>query len=109
MRPSKLSPLNHAAHSSICFCISSGDPDVFLPRKRYVNSLMAFLPFNSTIVVRFFGRRARGVVRGAVLGADRNDNQSMWGPFSRNKRGRVGISVWSQRDVRTEVSIGQVR
>src|ERR1700730_19464658 len=36
--------LNHATHFSICFCICSGDADVSLPRKKYVNSLILFPP-----------------------------------------------------------------
>src|ERR1051326_505577 len=35
-----------ATHFCKCFCISSGDWDVFLPRNRYVNSLIVFSPLS---------------------------------------------------------------
>src|SRR5215831_10300991 len=43
-RPAALRSLNHATHFSKCFCISSGEPDVFRPRNKYVNSLISLLP-----------------------------------------------------------------
>src|SRR5215831_13215966 len=47
MWPFALRSLNQATHFSKCCCISSGEPDVLRPRKRYVNSLIAVPPLFS--------------------------------------------------------------
>src|SRR5215471_7191479 len=125
-RPAAPSSLHHATHFSKCFCISSGEPDVFRPRNKYVNSLISRLLLNRSMrrrrTIFEFSRKNRFVYflnqissldTGSVMRArersDGNDDQSLWSPFPRNEGRPLRIAVRAERATQTKIRVRQVR